>query len=398
MWANKKQNNSLFVIIWLVVLFVVGIGAFYLMNQSEEELEEWEYRIVWKAMSAEGFNTGIIDATGSLDFVNMDTDIPIWDQQLSEAKIDYNKIVSMIRAVCVFWNDTEKLLWLTTFQLVKDEIDTIKNKQKNTDKFIFIDLPWMVYEACPANDPNYLQRLIKYLQVEWSGNMQQDKIDVEKYNKFLDEIVFDSTGIDTARIKSDRDYFNKVILEDNLTPIKSAYFSEYVSRKDNPTNFFFTTSVLSITEINEILEKTITQFEDFLKEIWFRNLQDFRKALLKNNWYTDLDWLKATMKQDYYDLQELVLEKYGLNLNEAFITIEWTANFHQNKFEEITQSNDVLNLFNKMWREYIIYSIVSDDFADGLDEIWSAKEQFGDNVAGNGIIKIWFIYLFESDK
>lgn len=370
---------------WIALIIIIIISAsFYLYNKSNEP------SIIWKIIDEKPFDKNIL-----IDEVSTST----WEIDLEKIKkeeIELNKVKSMVRTLCNLW-DIDTLIWTNSFKIIKLSIDEIKNNQENKEKFLFIDLPWIVYDSCPESDSTFLNRLLKYLQAEWISNIEEDKVDIAKYNLFLEDIAFDSTWIDKSKLKNDSKYFEQVFFKNNLEAIKSSYFSEYMFRSDDSDSFLNTKSILSLTETNDILEKTLWDFESFLKKIWLNWIEDFREYILKNNNFENIDNLKEELKNDYIKLQKIVVNEYEIDLNTELATTSSTATFYKTNYSKISENVEIKRLFNSIWNKYLLFSIVNTDYADWLDETWSGKEFFWDYLIWNGIIKIWFIYLYNSN-
>lgn len=378
---KNKKNIIIFTIILIIIVTTSTLLIYYYWKNDK--------KIIWNIIDETEYDQSILTKNSwTWDLLSIE----------KQTQNDYDQITSKIKALCNIWDDINILLWLRTFTLIKKSIDEIRDKQENKEKFLYIDLPWIVFWACPTSDSTYLNNLLKYLQAEWIENIQRDKIDISKYNTFLESISYKSENVDKTKIKNDKQYFHQIIFQDNLESIKSAYFSEYMSKATDSDLFFNTQSILSLEETNSILEKTVWDFQNFVIKIWFSWIEELRTYILKNNGYSNVWELTNSMKTDYAQLKKLINEKYEMDLNWKLLTIDSTANFYKIDYPTLIQDNEIKKLFNKIWESYLYFSIVNSDYADWLDETWSGMEFFWDTIVWNSIIKIWYIYLYDSSK
>lgn len=368
------NNKKKIYIIISVVLIVLSISILFLYNKDDT-------KIIWTIIDENPFNQDILIEESEVD--------------INSNEENYEKIKSMVRTLCNLWS-IDKLVWTTSFKIIKKSIDEVKDSQNNTEKFLHVDLPWIVYEACPNSDWTFLDKLLKYLQAEWIWDIENDKVDIAKFNEFLNDIKFDEDWINKEKLKTNSEYFDEVFFEKNWNPLKASYFSEYLSRTDDSDYFFNTKSLLSLSETNDILEDTIWNFDSFLRKQWFNWIEEFRTYVLKNNNFTNVDDVVKSMKDDYLILQEKVKNLYWIDLNIELSSISSTAKFYKENYIKVTEDLEIEELFKNVWENHLIFSIVNNDYADWLDETWSAKEFFWDYVVWNAIIKIWFIHLFDS--
>ncbi len=100
------------------------------------------------------------------------------------------------------------------------------------------------------------------------------------------------------------------------------------------------------------------------------------------------------MLKNYDKLEKNIEKELWFNLTSKLLNIETLYEFYiSDDFKKLKENKELFDLFNKLWKEYIFFSITNSDYADWLDEWWSGKEFFWDSVKWNRIIRIWFIYL-----
>ena len=384
---NNKKKHILPLIVITALLF---IWIYYIINKWINK----EKRIIWKVVSDEVFDKALIlDWTWVIDKKEIDEKIA----EEIEKKKDYSKIKSRIRVLCKLWT-VEQVIWSSSFKFIKNDVDEIKKKQNNIEEFIYLELPQVVYESCPNTDSTFLNKILTYLQSDSIAILENDVFESENYKKYLDNITFDANNIDKKKIKEDKQYFDDILFNKNLEAIEWSYFSEYMSRSNDAKKFFFTTSIYSLTETNDILEKTLSNFENFLKELWFKNINELREFILKNNWLNNTNDLKNLLIKDYKELVKKSEEKLKIKINNELVNVETTYNFYVLNYKKIKDDSELNSLFNKIWKNYLMFSIINDDYADWLDEDWSWKEFFWNSIIWNGIIKVWYVYLFASSN
>lgn len=378
-----KNNKYIFVGIW--ILLVILWSVIYYFNNNNKET------IIWRVIDQESYDMNLlIEETWTGEVYD--------EEKEKKQEKDYGRIKSMSSVLCSLWNNVDTLLGTSSFKLIKQTIDEIWNSQDNKEAFLYVDLPWIVFDACPNNDSSFVDKLVTYLQAESITSIENDQIDIKKYNLFVENITFDNEWINKDKLKTDKQYFEDVFFKDNLEAITSSYFSEYLYNANNPDDFFGTYSILSITDSNDVLEATLWNFEWFLNKVWINGIEEFRIQLLQNNNFSDIGELKEKLKNDYKELQKMVQEEYEIDLNSVLVTSNSSNEFYKNDYLSIINNEKINTLFQNIWKNYLLFSMISNDYADWLDETWSAKEFFWDHLTWNWIIKIWFIYLLNSKK
>lgn len=375
--------NKKYIYLGVILILIIWVWL-YLFNSQKDN-------IVWRIIDENSYDMSLlINDTWTWEVYN--------PEKYEKQEVDFWKIKSMVSVLCRLWNNVDTLLWTSSFKLIKQSVDNIWNEQENKERFLYVDLPWIVFDACEKNDSSFTDKLVTYLQAESLSVIENDKIDIKKYNAFIDKIEFDTELVDNSKLKENKEYFDKVFFENNLEAITSSYFSEYLYNAGSPDDFFETYSILSITDSNDVLEETLWNFESFLKKVWINWIEEFRIYLLKNSDFKNVDSVKDTLKNDYIKLQKLVKAEYDIELNSELSTSMSTGNFYKLNYSKVIENNEIKNLFNLIWKNYLLFSIISNDYADWLDETWSAKEFFWDHLVWNWIIKIWFIYLLNSKE
>ena len=371
--------NKKYIIILSIILIIWVIISFWLKNKEKEK------NIIWDIVSKDKWDKNNILLDNNID-----------KNKIKALTIDTNKIKSIIRVICWIWN-IQDVLWSSSFKILKKQIDGIKEKQINKTEFIYITLPWIVYDSCKNIDDTFLSKIIKYLQSDSIKTLEKDSFNLKKYKNFLQNIKYISSNINKNKIKNDPQYLDEILFTINLESIKSAYFSEYMYRWNDPKIFFYTNSILSLTETNNILEKTLSDFQDFLKKIWIKNISQLRLLLLKNNLYKNIDDLKNDLLKNYNEL-DLILKNKNIVLSSHLLNVWNLYKFYINEYKTLIKDKQIQALFNDIWKKYLLFSIINDDYADWLEEDWSWKEFFWDSIKWNWIIKIGYIYLINSSK
>lgn len=366
---NKKIKISIIVIIWLILI----ASIVYFLNKDKSN---W---LIWTIIKEENYSDDLFEDTQE--------EIP-----------EIDSLRSNVRLLCKMWK-TETLLWSSSFIILKQKIDNIWEKQEDNFKFLYVTIPQLVMDECMDKDQIFIDLLIKYLQAEDIDMIKQDKINNTEYNSYVDNISFNNENIEKERLKTDKEYFEEVLFDENLESIKASYFSEYMFNWSSPDKFFNTFSILSLQETNEILDQTIWNFEDFVKDLWFEWwIEDLRTQMLTNLWLNNVEELKKLMISDYESLAQELKNKYKIELNEELSSAKNTLNFYKNNYIKIKQDSETFALINELWKKYLYFAIINDDYADWLDEQWSWLENFWNSIVWNALAKIWYIYLYDSQK
>lgn len=358
---------------------------------------------VWKNVSTEEVNTKEIFKKDESW-----TWLTAWEKKKKQIQEDLAKkelelLKPYVRTVCQSYSKIYDFLQSPTTMLIKTKVDTIAKKSADKDYFLYVSLPEVIFAECIKvnTDTTFIDGIVRYLQSDYKDAMALDKQDVEKFVKYIDDIQLgDSNWIDAAKLKTDKEYFKKVFFEDKLSEVEKVYFSEYTFYKDKTDEEYFKHfSILSLEERNEIFERTLWKLKKFLNEVWVKDIEQFRGMILKNYWYgNNVENLKTYLKWKYKELDEKLKVKW-VNLTSELIDNNSLYTFYTSeKFNTVRNDPEINKIFKDLWLWYIHYSMISNKFAETLNEGWSWQEQFWDSVVWNGIIKIWFLYLREGSK
>lgn len=396
-------NKKTFIILWIIVILVFTIiylktnKSLYNYKDSNKTEVLWLTKIknkeyVWKYVWTE--------------LVDNKKVFWSWTEKNNKTlskkeEQNINMLKSYIRTICRNYSKISDILGSTSFQIIKNRVTKIKDSTENKDNFSYVILPELVSANCINTDDNLKDLIIRYLQSDYNDAIALDKENIKKYTTYIDNIKLNSTAnIDKTKIKTDKIYFQEVFFTDNLAWLEDVFFSEYSFLKDKTDEQYFKYfSILSLAEKNEILERTVWKLTNFLKEIWIKDLWEFRSLILKNYWYwPTLDSLKNKLIADYKAFDKKAKGKW-INLTLELVDVESLSKFYTwDKFKLIRDDVNLYKMFKELWLEHLHYSIVSDKYADALNEWWSWKEQFWDSIIWNGIIRLWFLYLRETQK
>lgn len=311
------------------------------------------------------------------------------------------KLAPYIRVLCTNYTKVFSLVKSSTFRMVQKEITTIKGTVKNKDNFLYVTLPEIVSVNCNNNDKGFTDSLIRYLQSDYTDIAVLDAENIKKFVSYIDNISFDGgKPVSIERLKTDKEYFKEVFFKDRLAGLEDVYFAEYAFMKnETDADFFKHFSVLSLEERNQILERTVWKLSAFLKTVEIKGMTEFRQLILKNYGYgNNVQDMKENLIKKYKTFDIKAKEK-GINLTLELVDIPSLTKFYTgDKFKLIQNDPELYGLFKEIGLGHLHHSIISDKFADSLNEGWSWKEQFGDSIIGNGIIRLGYMYLRETSK
>lgn len=397
---NFRSRKNL--IIGSILLFILVATLVIIFNKDrlpiiwKKEVTEvlWLEKInkkefVWEYVSDKAVDTKNVFNSGSDD----------WNKEKQQQE-ELDKVKPYIRLLCWVFTKTYDILKSPSMQLIKTDIDKIAKNSKDKDYFSYITIPAVVYWECNWKDWTFLDGIVKYLQSDYNSIYLIDKENVEKYMSFIEDINFVDNDINNSKLKTDKEYFKKIFFEDNRFPIEKVYFNEYTFMQDKSDEEYFKYfSILSMEELNEIQERTLKIFTDFLKSKWIKDINEFRNMILTNYWYwKDVESLKKILINDYNELDWLLKEKW-ISLTQELLDNNSLYNFYTwDKYKELKNDEKLYSLLKKIWLWYLHYWIISPKYAETLNQWWSWKEQFWDSVVWNWIIKLWFIILRENSK
>lgn len=397
---NFRSRKNLIIV--SILLFILVATLVIIFNKDrlpiiwKKEVTEvlWLEKInkkefVWEYVSDKAVDTKNVFNSGSDD----------WNKEKQQQE-ELDKVKPYIRLLCWVFTKTYDILKSPSMQLIKTDIDKIAKNSKDKDYFSYITIPAVVYWECNWKDWTFLDGIVKYLQSDYNSIYLIDKENVEKYMAFIEDINFVNNDINNSKLKTDKEYFKKIFFEDNRFPIEKVYFNEYTFMQDKSDEEYFKYfSILSMEELNEIQERTLKIFTEFLKSKWIKDINEFRNMILTNYWYwKDVESLKKILINDYNELDWLLKEKW-ISLTQELLDNNSLYNFYTwDKYKELKNDEKLYSLLKKIWLWYLHYWIISPKYAETLNQWWSWKEQFWDSVVWNWIIKLWFIILRENSK
>lgn len=402
---NILKSKKIIILLWVLLIIIIIISWLIYLKQNTYILDKkreitdvlWltktkNKEFVWKYISEKEVDNKSVFWSGS----NPE------DKALSKKKkSELDEVKSYIRTICANYTKITDVLSSSSFKIMKTKITKIKNASEDKDTFLYVTLPEFVSANCITTDDKLRDLIIRYLQSDYTDSLALDKENTLKYKEYINNIKLgDTTNISKTRLRTDSEYFKEVFFKDNLAWLENVFFSEYSFLKDrSDEDYFKYFSILWLEEKNQILEQTIWKLTKFLNDIWIKSLGELRSMILKNYWYwPSLDSLKTKLIWDYKEFDKKTKAKW-INLTLELVDVESLWKFYiWEKFKIIKNDSELYSMFNKIWLEHLHYSIISDKYADALNEWWSWKEQFWDSIIWNGLIRLWFLYLRETQK
>ena len=356
----------------ILVLFMTSL--LFLWSCFKKEEEKIEVPIIGGYVSDTTQKTEIDgiteeEKTRVMTWTTQEYDNTIWD------------IKSYLRNFCRTFENVNDGIQTKYFTNIKTNVDILND---DTSKFIYIELPTYVYESCASKDPDFLEALILYLQTDVSELSNIESVlDTTMLENFIKDLSLIDDGEVPKNIKQP-EAFNDFFLNQKMEELQSFYYPYYMKEKSS-INMFLWKPVNSLEQSNNFKELSLTNLIDDLESLWFNDLQEFRNLLLANNNYTSIDQLITSIKDDY---SKIIANNEKL---ESALSTLWDFKTYVKTRQYKLIEND-LNLQN-LGKKMLILSIVSNDYADGLNETWAWKQFFWDEVIWNGIIRLNFIYI-----
>jgi len=383
---NKKIS---FLVLILVVLLILWIALFNFFKKDE---------IIWTYITDTEFEQEIFNINEETN--NWEVDNKIIKEKIKkdeEDQKDFAKIWSMVRTICKNYSNIKWVVNSTSFLVIKNELNKIsKEVNINRDNFTYVVLPWIVFENCNNDDDSFSDSLLSLLQTDWNEIIVSTQEDLNLLYSFINEIKFNSTDIDQNKLKTSKYYFYEIFFQNNLKPLINSYFFKATHNSDDIKEYIYTNTLMSLSESNTLLEKTVWNFQDFLSDLWFKDLKEFQNYILKNNSYNSLEELKDDAIKTYSELSVSIKEKLSYNLDEQIISLDSLIDFYNSdRYENLKENEEIYNKYKKLSDLYLYFSIISDDYADNLNEWWSWKQFFWDTLIWNWIIRLAYIHLFE---
>ncbi len=381
---NKKTKYFLILIISIITIIITFIAINWFKKEE---------KFIWTIIPEKEYNLNILYPREEWD--NESNNLNSWSILVSETlKADEREsIIKNLKLLCDFWS--AKMIRSSTMGpiLKKNIVENLNERYK------LWTLPDLVLETCSWMDDLYLEQIIKYLR--WD-----DEVIViynEENNKKIDELIknlkFNDKWIDNKKLKNDSEYFKEVFFKINLIPIMSVYFSDYMIYKNEPKEFFKAYSFNSFDVKNQYTEKLLQKFNTFLKDLDFQWIEDFRNSLMKSYNISNVDELVRDINEKYSQLEQKLSDKQKIDLKEKLKHVQAMENFYlSNDFQNLKNDVELYNAFIELWRLHLIFSIVNNDYADGLDEPWSWKEFFKNESNWKYIPRVWYIYMLEQSN
>lgn len=379
-----KNKKYIILILSISLILILLIIFLYIKSNLFKKPE-----IVWTYISNKEFSKDLFKSNNSTWTLENSSNL--------DEKLKYNRINSMIRAICLAINDTTTLVNTNSFRLLKSELTKIKSELKeDKEKFNYVTLPWLVFNSCKKDDDTFVSRLLTLLQNDWNDILISTKEDLNWLQNFINSIKFEHKNIDENKLKVSSDYFYKIFFVDNINPLYYSYFFETSYNLWNFKKYIYNTTFLSFWEVNDLLEKTVSKFQDFVKELWFKDLKEFNTYLLKYNWYKNIDELKDDTVKKFNLLSLKIKWKYWYNLEEKLLTLDSLVIFYSSEeFKKIKTDKEIYSLYKEISELHLYFAIIGWDYANNLSEWWSWKMFFWDSLIWNWIIRLSYVYYFD---
>lgn len=309
---------------------------------------------------------------------------------------DMNKIYSLTRSICSAFDDYSLAVKSRYFTMLKKEITLLNEKHKDDSfEFMYVIVPGAVYKSCSTKDPEFNEKIVYYLQSEWEVvNLELEKNIKEELWVYIDELAFiDMDTIDKLKIKTDKKYFDDYFFVKNKEELISLFYPYYIKEGRNVSNFLNKPSN-TLNEEVEFKNKLMTVMLLNLKLIGFNDIEEFKNITKSNYWVNDIEEFKWKTLAKYKRLESKLLSEKSIDLKSKMANInEFKKFIESNEYKKIFEDPANTKLINEIWKEMTIFTILSNDYADWLNETWSWKEFFWDEESWNNLIRLNFVYI-----
>ncbi len=375
---NDSKYKKIIIFTVLIILIVSWLVLnFYYFSKDKNSKNE----IIWVHVKEKPYTSSWLLVWEKDKERTIETDNDLWKQNTEKT----NAIKSYLRTFCKSYDDVNLLVTSNYFKLLKEKVDDF---EKNTGKFIYIELPTYVYESCTSKSPEYLETLILYLQ---TSNQDIPEIKNKINNTVLENYIKDLTLVEEWKIPSkikNKENFNNFFLNEQIVDLESFYYPYYVKEKNNVSSFL-NKPIFSLDWDNKNKELALNKLIIELNKLWINWLDEFKKLLLTNNDFKDIEDVKKSIIQDYNNITSKDTELKNI-LNNLW---EYKSYINTWKYKEISNNKEIDWYLKNLWKKMLIFSIVNTDYADWLNETWSGKEFFWNEETWNGIIRLNFIYI-----
>lgn len=378
-----KKNIVLFSSL-IIILWLISLGFYYaLFLKKEEKVIFWE---------------NIIKTSSFVNEVNTSSWVSIEDFEKSfneQFKNEIENITSLTTAICSTYENYASAVKSRYFWMIKNDINTIlKNIENDSFNFLYIILPKIVYNACEFKEKDFNEKILTYMQskeeniqININSNLK------EELNTYVDQIVFKERGnIAVEKLRNDKTYFDNYFFNTNDEEIVALYYPYYIKEWKNISNFL-SKPANSLDEEVEFKNKIMTALLLNLKTIGIEDITDFRNLIQKHYSISNLEEYKNSIFNDYWAVIkmsdenwfELIKKLSEINNYKEYI-LSW-------EYTKIFKNEELKKKINELWKKMTILTILSNDYADGINETWSWKQFLWDDMNGNNIIRLHYIYI-----
>lgn len=368
----KKNKKIIFASIAFISVLIVIVLVYFFTNKQET--------YIWTLIPETPYN---------LDEVFPESpETPIVEESQEDT------LSSKIRMLCDLWS-SKNIQTSTIWQILKKDI------LKNIDqRYILLNLPNLVIKTCAADYDNlYLQQIILYLRSDDDVMVIYDEENVRKIWELIQNISFDSTWMDKKRLREDGEHFKKIFFEQNLTNLMSVYFSDYMINKNEPKKFFKSYSFDTFENRNSNFDMLLQKFNKFLNTSNFSWIEDFRDHVKKFYNINSKEDLVVELNEKYLSFEKKLLDEMKIDLTVSMKHMQALEDFYLwDEFKKIKENKEFYDLFLELWEKHFLFSLLSDDYVDWLDESWSWKEFFWDEHVGKFLPRLGYLYMLDKSN
>lgn len=375
-----KKKYILIILFSLFIISVLIWSYFYFLKKDKEVT-------FWK---------NIIKTTSYLDEEKKEISASISNDKI-ENEEEINKIYSLSRAICSAYSDYSLAVKSRYFTMLKTQVNKVKDfPETDTFNFLYIIVPGIIYDSCTTQDPEFNEKIVFYIQSENDvNNANLDSVLKEELKTYIEQIAFvDMETVDKAKLKSDKEYFDDYFFKKNEEEFVSVYYPYYIKEGTNLSNFL-NKPVNTLSEEVEFKNKIMTTLLLNIKLLWFNDVEEFKNIMKSNYWINDLENYKQSLINDYKSIESELL-KQSIDLKANLENLNQYKKFIQSwEYNVLFENSNINKMIRDVWKKMTILTALWNDYADGINETWSWKQFFGDEINGNNLIRLYYIYILK---
>jgi hypothetical protein len=131
-----------------------------------------------------------------------------------------------------------------------------------------------------------------------------------------------------------------------------------------------------------------------LKILWFTDIEEFRTVTKQNYNIKDIEEFKKSLLSDYKEIEDKLIKDKKIDLKVNLWNVNEYKKFIESwEYSKLFEDKQIAQMIDELWKKMTIFNIISNDYADWINETWSWKEFFWSDEDWNNMIRLNFIYV-----